>query len=188
VIDFPGLSAFDLIRPGVAAFGMFPSDEVDQSLPLRPALRLAGALVKVDRFPAGAGIGYGRTFITRRPSVIGVVPIGYGDGFVRAYGRGGAEFLVHGRRVPVVGRVSMDMTTVDLTDLPEVPEKGEEAVIIGAQTWHSRADAIRAEELARWGSTISYEVTCLLGKRVPRVYTRGGREVGVERLGGYTPR
>ncbi len=184
VLDFPERSGFDLIRPGVASLGIFPSDEVDHRLPLRPALRLQSALVKVDDFAAGKSIGYGRTFVTPRPSRIGVVPIGYGDGFVRAYGSGGAHLLVHGCRIPVVGRVSMDMITVDLTDVPETVAAGDEAVIIGTQTWQRRSATIRAEDLARQGNTISYEVTCLLDKRIPRVYTRGGTEVGVERLGG----
>jgi alanine racemase len=184
VIDFPEEAGFDIIRPGVATYGMFPSGDVDHSLPLKEVMSLRSAFIKVDRFPAGASIGYGRTFITARPSVIGVLPIGYGDGFIRRYSNN-AEVLVHGMRASVVGRVSMDMITVDLTDIPEIVGVGEEAVIFGSQTWHERSEAITIEELARRAGTITYEVTCLLGKRVPRIYLRKGHEIGLEGITGF---
>lgn len=183
VIDFPGAAGFDIIRPGVATFGMFPGEDVDHSVPLKEVMSLRSAFIKVDQFPAGAGIGYGRTFITSRPSTIGVLPIGYGDGFIRRYSNN-AEVLVHGMRAPVVGRVSMDMITVDLTDIPEIVGVGDEAVLLGTQTWHDRSATVTSEELARRAGTITYEVTCILGKRVPRVYLRKGREIGREDITG----
>jgi alanine racemase len=181
VLDFPGKSAFSLIRPGVSTFGMYPSPDVDHRVEIREAMTLKSAFIKVARYPTGASIGYGRTFITRRPSLIGVLPVGYGDGYVRDYSNN-AEVLVHGRRVPVVGRVSMDMITVDLTDLPERVQPGDEAVLMGSQVWEGRSAHISSEELAEWAGTITYEVTCLFGKRVPRVFMRGGKVIGVESL------
>jgi len=183
VIDFPEQSAFDIVRPGVAVFGMYPSEEVDHEVSLRPVMTLKSSFIKVDEFPKGAGIGYGRTFITGRPSLIGVLPIGYGDGFIRDYSNN-AEVLVHGMRAPVVGRVSMDMITVDLTDIPEIVGAGDEAVLLGTQKWQNRVDTITAEELARRSRSITYEVTCLFGKRVPRVFLRNNWEVGIDAMSG----
>lgn len=181
VLDFPVKSAFSLIRPGVSVFGMYPSPDVDHRAGIREAMRLRSAFIKVSRYPAGASIGYGRTFIARRPTVVGVLPIGYGDGYVRDYSNR-AEVVVHGRRVPVIGRVSMDMITVDLTDLPEQVRVGDEAVLLGSQEWQGRTAAVGSEELADWAGTITYEVTCLFGKRVPRVFRRNGEELGRESL------
>ncbi len=183
VLDFPQEAGFQLIRPGVSSFGMFPSREVDHSVDLKEAFTLKSAFIKVDRFPVHSSIGYGRTFITTRPSRIGVLPIGYGDGFVRDYS-GNAEVLVHGRRAPVVGRVSMDLITVDLTDIPEDVSVGDEAVLMGSQRWEDRYDLITSEELAELAGTITYEVTCLIGKRVPRVFIRKGWKIGVEAMSG----
>lgn len=183
VLDFPQKAALQLIRPGVATFGMYPSGEVDHSVPLKEALTLKSAFIKVDTFPAGASIGYGRTFVTQRPARIGVLPIGYGDGFVRDYS-GNADVIVHGRRAPVVGRVSMDMITVDLSDIPETVQVGDEAVLLGRQQWEDRCERITTEELARRAGTITYEVTCLIGKRVPRVFLRKGWKIGVDAMSG----
>ncbi|MFP4179454.1 MAG: alanine racemase [Spirochaetaceae bacterium] len=181
LLDFPELSSFTLIRPGVSTFGMYPSPEVDHSVPLREAMTLKSSLIKVSRFPEGVSVGYGRTFVTPRPSTIGVLPIGYGDGYIRDYSNK-AEVVVHGMRVPVVGRVSMDMITLDLTDIPEKVELGDEAVLMGTQRWKGRSGSVSSEELARWAGTITYEVTCLIGNRVPRLYYYGEKELGIESL------
>jgi len=181
VMDFPDESAFDIVRPGVAIFGMYPSEDVNHEVPLRSSMTLKSSFVKVDEFPAGTGIGYGRTFVTGRPSRIGVLPIGYGDGFIRDYSNN-AEVLVHGMRAPVVGRVSMDMITVDLTDIPEIVGTGDEAVLLGGQKWQNRVDTITADELARRSNSITYEVTCLFGKRVPRVFMRRDWKIGIEAM------
>ncbi len=181
VLDFPEESAFSVIRPGVSTFGMYPSGEVDHGIPLQEGMSLKSALIKVTHFPKGVSVGYGRTFVTQRPSVIGVLPIGYGDGFIRDYSNN-AEVVIHGTRLPVVGRVSMDMITVDLTDLPEEARVGDEAVLMGGQEWNGRRASVGSEELAARAKTITYEVTCLIGKRVPRIYFYGGRQVGIESL------
>ncbi|MFO7731032.1 MAG: alanine racemase [Spirochaetia bacterium] len=183
VLDFPQESGFQLIRPGVSTFGMYPSRDVDHSVPLQEAFTLQSAFIKVDDFPVNTSIGYGRTFVTSRPSRIGVLPIGYGDGFIRDYS-GNADVVVHGMRVPVVGRVSMDMITVDLTDIPEAVKVGDKAVLLGSQQWQGRSDRISSEELAERAGTITYEVTCLIGKRVPRVFLRRGWKIGVDAMSG----
>ncbi|HDQ14209.1 MAG TPA: alanine racemase, partial [Sediminispirochaeta sp.] len=181
VLDFPEQAGFDIIRPGVATFGMYPSEDVDHGVPLKEAMTLKSAFIKVDRFAPGKSIGYGRTFTTSRPSLIGVLPIGYGDGFIRDYSNN-AEVLVHGLRAPVVGRVSMDMITVDLTDIPEIVGVGDEAVLMGRQRWKDRESCISSEELARRAKTITYEVTCLFGKRVPRLFVRHGSVIGQDAM------
>ncbi len=181
VLDFPEAAGFSLIRPGVSTFGMYPSGEVDHSVPLKEGMSLKSAFIKVSRFPKGASIGYGRTFITERESLIGVLPIGYGDGYIRDYSAR-AEVVVHGMRVPLAGRVSMDMVTVDLTDIPEEVRAGEEAVLMGNGQWKERSARITSEELAAWANTITYQVTCLFGKRIPRIYSYRGEKVGIESL------
>lgn len=181
VIDFPAASSFDMIRPGVSSFGIYPSKEVAHDVGLFRVLSLKSAILSIRSFPKGAKIGYGSTFVTERESRIAVVPIGYGDGYVRAFSNN-SDVLVHGRRVPVVGRISMDMITVDLTELPESVATGDEAVLVGSQTWEDRSGEIDAEDLAARIGTISYEVTCLLTARVPRVFFRGGKAVAVQEM------
>lgn len=184
-IDLSVESAFDLVRPGLASFGLYPAPEVDHTLGLRQVMRLRSAVVLVKRFPPGSAIGYGSTFVTIRESKIGIVPIGYGDGYLRAFsGRGIA--VVHGKRVPVVGRVSMDMITLDLTDLPEDVEPGDEVVLAGSQSWNGRVGEVSIEELSQLASTITYEITCLIGKRVPRIFLEGGQPVAAEAMSGAT--
>jgi len=155
-------SHHDMVRCGVAIYGLdpFQRDPADQGL--RPALSLRSHVADVKRFPAGASAGYGRTWRAPADTWVGVVPIGYGDGVRRALGNR-AEVLVRGRRVPLVGTVSMDNVTIDLGPETDV-RPGEEAVLIGAQG----GEEILAEELAARLETINYEVTCAISQRVPR--------------------
>ncbi len=172
LIDFPEESAFDLVRPGVSMYGMFPSDEVDQTVPLRPAMSVVSRIVKITRYDRDWTVGYGRTWKVGAGSVIGVVPIGYGDGYPRSLSNKG-EVLVHGRRLPIAGRVSMDMITVDLTPIASRVDVGEEVVLMGS----SGEETIDAMELAKLTGTITYEITCGFTARIPRVYLRGNREI-----------
>jgi alanine racemase len=121
-------------------------------------------LLQVKRVAAGSGVSYGHTFVTSRLSVIGVLPVGYADGYRRGLQNGG-EVLVRGRRAPVVGAVCMDLTMVDLTDVPEAAA-GDPVVLWGS----SGDDAISANDVARLVQTISYELLCTVGRRVPRIY------------------
>jgi len=161
-----------LVRPGLAAYGLLPPE--GEGPGLVPAMSFKSRLVQVRRVRAGRPISYGRTFQTARDSVIGVVPVGYGHGYSWLCSNRGA-MLVAGRRVPIVGRVTMDLTMLDLTDLAQatgrVPEPGDPVVLFG----HQNGEALPVEELARWSETLAYEVLCTIGKRVTRVYLRGGR-------------
>jgi alanine racemase len=139
-------------------------------------------LVRVREVPAGKTISYGRDFTTGRDSVIGVVPVGYGHGYpFAASGRG--EMIIAGARVPIVGRVTMDMTMVDLTDLPERPVPGDEVVLVGT----SGETSISFHDVAGWSGSICYEIMCGISKRVPRTYFRRGKVETYKSLLGVLP-
>lgn len=192
ILDFPEKLPYELVRPGVTVYGLFPSHEVDRSVPLEPALTLQSRIVKLTRHFQDWTVGYGRTFRPRAGQIIATVPIGYGDGFPRALSNRGSA-LVHGIRVPIVGRVSMDMVTLDVTDLPEPARLYDEVVLIGAQAWEApngqtRREEINAMELADLTDTITYEITCDLTLRIPRVFLRDGRTIGTQTYRfGYQP-
>jgi alanine racemase len=155
-------SHHDMVRCGVAIYGLdpFQRDPVEQGL--RPALSLHSHVADVKRFPAGAGAGYGRRWRAPVDTWVGVIPLGYGDGVRRAL-TNNADVIVRGRRRPLVGTVSMDNITIDLGPETEV-EPGDEAVLIGRQG----GEQILAEEIAQRLETINYEVTCAISPRVPR--------------------
>lgn len=156
----------NLVRLGGVLYGL-GGDVLPRGIDkpgLRPVMSVVSALALVKRVEAGESLGYSRTFVTKRDSIIGTVPIGYHDGFRRGLSNVG-RMIVNGKFVPVVGRVSMDWTLLDLTDLDHV-EQGVEAVIIGT----SGESTIAAEDIARDLKTISYEVTCGISSRVPREY------------------
>lgn len=165
---------FQAVRPGIALYGLLPSDEWDPPFPLQPVLTLKSRVVRLRTLPPGSAIGYGRTFVTQRPTRVALVPIGYGDGYHRLLSNRGAV-LVRGRRAPILGRVSMDQIVVDVSGIPGVHLE-EEVVIIGTQG----EQTVRAEDVARWAETINYEVTTSLLPRVTRVYRQGDAVVAVE--------
>ncbi len=159
-------SHLDMVRAGIAVYGLYPSDEVDRSkLRLKPALSLKAQVAHVKEVPAGFAVSYGCTYKTPRPTVIATLPLGYADGYSRRLSSVG-EVLLGGQRVPVIGRVCMDQIMVDAGSVPGV-SPGDEAVLIGRQG----DEEISADEIARWIGTINYEVTCAVSGRVPRVYT-----------------
>jgi alanine racemase len=177
IMVFGGEAAFDLVRPGVSAYGMFPSPAVAErmggAVDLQPCMTVVSAVAKVTTYDRDWTVGYGRSYRVGPGSRIAVVPVGYGDGYRRALSNRGVA-LVHGRRVGVCGRVSMDMITLDVTELPELPEVGDEVVLLGRQRWEdgatTREAAVLAEEMAETIDTISYEITCGFTPRIPRLY------------------
>ncbi|HEY8303124.1 MAG TPA: alanine racemase [Solirubrobacteraceae bacterium] len=165
-----GNSHFDMARCGIAIYGMDPFGEDPSARGIEPALELVSYLAEVKRCVAGESAGYGRRFLAQRDTFLGVLPIGYGDGWRRALSDN-ADVLVDERRRPIVGTVSMDNLTVDLGDESTAQALcGAEAVLIGARA----KERITAEELARRIGTINYEVTCALTGRVPRLHHRDG--------------
>ena len=154
-------AAFQAVREGIALYGYPP---VKTDLPFRPALRWESEVVQVKEIEKGAPIGYGCTFVAPKNMRIAVVAVGYGDGYHRA-GSNRAQMLIRGQRASVVGRICMDQTMVDVTDIADV-QVGDPVVLIGKQG----ADRISAEEVAAWAGTISYEVLLAITSRVPREY------------------
>ncbi len=153
---------FDLVRCGVAIYGLHPSAKAPLPPDFRPALSLKTHLISVKTLPAQYGISYGHHYYTRDSERIGVIPIGYGDGFRR---RLGAEALIRGRRVAVRGITCMDLCMISLDEVPDA-EVGDEVVLIGCQG----EAAITAEDLAQEWGTINYEVVCGMARRIPRFY------------------
>lgn len=151
-----------MVRAGLALYGLYPLPQAETDARLRPALAWKTRVAQVKAVPAGTSVSYGRSFVTSRPSRIAVLPVGYGDGFRRSPANAG-QVLVRGRRAPIVGVVNMDMTMIDVTDIPDVCE-GDEAVLIGRQG----AEEITAEDVAAALGTISYEVVTQIMPRVPR--------------------
>jgi len=159
-------SHFDMVRCGVAIYGLDPFQRDAAGQGLKPALELRSYVSDVKRFEAGESAGYARTWRAPTDTWVGVMPVGYGDGYRRAHSNNG-EVLVRGARHPVVGNVSMDNITIDLGPDTDV-EPGDEAVLIGSQG----DDRIWAEELAARTGTINYEITTAVSRRVPRVIGR----------------
>ncbi|MEW6663147.1 MAG: alanine racemase [Bacillota bacterium] len=166
LIDLPE-THLDMVRPGIILYGLYPSPEVARKIKLQPAMRVKAMVAHVKEVERGASISYGRTFIAKERTVIATLPLGYADGYSRLLSNKG-EVLLHGRRAPVVGRVCMDQTMVDITKIPGVAP-GDTAVVLGEQG----DEAITAEELAGKIGSINYEVVCKFSARVPRVYCKG---------------
>lgn len=159
-------SHFDAVRPGIVLYGALPNSGMRPPIDLRPAMRISTEIVHIKDIPRGHGVSYGARFVTRRPSRIAVLPIGYADGLNWNLYPGG-RVLVKGRSAPLVGSICMDMCTIDITDLPEI-NQGEEVVLLGRQN----GAEIRAEEIADRLNTISYEILCSFSYRVPRIHRR----------------
>jgi alanine racemase len=154
---------YDLVRPGIALYGLQPSEHVRLPSGFAPALAFKTQVALVKEVPAGEGIGYGATYITTKPTRVATLPVGYADGFRRAPVNWG-EVLVHGQRAPLLGRVAMDQCMIDVTHIPGV-RIGDEVVLIGRQ-----GDAeLTAEQVAERLGTINYEVVSELLARVPRI-------------------
>lgn len=159
-------SHYDMVRPGITLYGCypFPAGEARSSLQLKPVMSFKTRVIQVKEVPPGYGISYGHTFITKRPTRLAVLPVGYDDGYLRRLA-GRAEVIITGQRVPVLGRICMNACLADITDLGPV-RAGDEVVLLGRQG----EAVITADDLAVWSETISYEILCLLGGSNHRVY------------------
>ena len=138
-----------------------PSDECPIPIELRPAMRLKARLAMVKQVPPGVGVSYGSIFHTQKDSVLGTIPIGYADGYTRMLSKK-AEVIVRNQRAPVVGRICMDQCMADVSHIPDV-RAGDEVLLFGSPE-------LPADEIAAHLGTINYEIVCMVGKRVPRVY------------------
>jgi alanine racemase len=174
---------FDMVRCGIAVYGMDPFGEDPAERALEPVMELSSYVAEVKACQAGDSAGYGRRFVAERDTQLGVLPIGYGDGWRRGLSNN-ADVLIAGRRRPLVGTVSMDNITIDLGADPGAERlRGEPAILIGTQG----GERITAEALARSLDTINYEVSCALTPRVPRVYHRDGVPIEPAAAGSDAP-
>lgn len=159
----------DMVRPGISLYGCYPEGEPHRPLAggefLEPAMKFTTRIIQTRTVPPGTGLGYGQTFITARRTRIAVLPAGYEDGYLRCLSNK-ARVLIHNRRAPVIGRVSMNLTLADITDIEGEVRQGDEVVLLGRQG----EEMITADELASWMGTISYEVLCLFGNLNRRYY------------------
>ncbi len=163
IIDLPDMK-FDMIRPGIISYGLWPSDEVDHTIDIKPVMEWKAKIIHIKEVPAETGISYGKTYITKEKVKVATLPLGYADGYSRHLSNKG-YVLVKGKRAPILGRVCMDQYMIDVSGIEDV-KVGDEVVLIGKQG----NDFISAEEMASWIGTINYEVVCLVNKRVPRKY------------------
>lgn len=170
-----------MVRPGLVAYGHYPAG-TKGPLRVRPVMSWKSRLVQVRRIPRGTPVSYGRTYTAARDMLMGVVPVGYGHGYPHRLSNAG-RMLVSGKIVPIIGRVTMDMTMIDLTDISPAPALGDGVVLIGRA---SEAE-ITVDDVAAWAGTISYEIMCGISKRVPRMYIRHGRVETFKCLLGVLP-
>ncbi|MDI3534788.1 MAG: alanine racemase [Thermosediminibacterales bacterium] len=176
IIDFPEMH-LDMVRAGIILYGLYPSDDVrKEKINLKPAMSLKTQVAHVKNLPPGYSISYGATFTTVKDSVIATLPIGYADGYSRLLSSKG-EILVRGQKAPIVGRICMDQCMADVTHIEGVSPE-DEVVLFGSQ----KNVTIPVEAIAEKLGTINYEVVCMVGKRVPRVYIKGGRLIKVKEM------
>lgn len=157
--------ALDMIRPGIATYGVAPSAEAKDILELQPVMSLYTTVSQVQEIPADTSVSYGRTYVSEHPRKLAVLSMGYADGLARKLS-GQAKFLIDGKAAPVVGRICMDMCMVDVTDIPEV-SVGDVATVIGS----GQPCEVFADQL----DTIPYEILCGINKRIPRIYLQNGK-------------
>jgi len=162
IFSLPG-AHLDMVRPGLSLYGIDPTRKPNLDRPLRPVLKWTAPLVSVKEVPPGVTVGYGQTWRALRRSRIGLVPVGYADGYCRCFSNR-AVMMVHNRPAPVIGRVSMDLTTIDLSDIPQA-NVGDEAVLLD----NDPLSPASVYKLAEWANTVPYEVFCRIGPRVRRV-------------------
>ncbi|HEX2946779.1 MAG TPA: alanine racemase [Clostridia bacterium] len=170
IMQYPEMH-LDMVRPGVILYGLYPSKDVDrEKIRLKPAMTLKANVIMVKEVEPDTCISYGRIFRTSRKSKIATIPIGYADGYTRLLSNKG-RMLVNGEFAPVVGRICMDQCMIDVTDLKKDVHVGDEVVIFGSQN----GVGISVDEIAADIGTINYELVCIIGKRIPRVYLKDGK-------------
>ena len=162
--------AMDMVRPGIATYGLHPSADTANACDLRPVMSVYTSVAQLRNVPADTAVSYGRSYVTPSARKVAVLPVGYADGLPRALS-GKAVFRVHGRDVPVVGRICMDMCMVDVSDVPELRE-GDTFTLFG---YDEDGTIVPCERLSDALGTISYELLCQISKRIPRIYLEGGK-------------
>lgn len=173
IIDLPE-THFEAVRPGIILYGYYPSNEVcKEKIDLKPVMSLKTNIVHIKKVPPGEYISYGRKFQTSKESIIATLPVGYADGYTRLLFNK-AKVIVDAKLVPVIGRICMDQCMIDVTEVEGV-KVGDEVILMGEQN----GIKFTADDIAELLGTINYEVTCMISKRVPRVYVRQGKVVKI---------
>ena len=173
IMDMPN-TYLDAVRAGIILYGYYPSDEVNkEALPLKPALTLKAKITRVQEMDEGCDISYGRTFTTKRKSIIATLPIGYADGYSRLLAPH-CKVIVNGKFAPVVGRICMDQCMIDVTDVGDV-KVNDEVILLGSYN-DLKFDA---DDYAKIMGTINYEVLCMFKHRIPRIYTKNNEIVSI---------
>lgn len=171
ILDLPQAN-LDIARAGITLYGLHPSEEVHlERMDMKPVMSLKSRVVHVKTLPAGYGISYGATYVTKEERRIATIPVGYGDGYARSLSNRG-DVLIRGSRAPICGRVCMDQFMVDVTDIRDVCV-GDEVTLIGTDG----GEQITLEELGEKSGRFNYEFACDLGKRIPRVFYKNGRRI-----------
>lgn len=166
IMELPSIY-YDACRPGIILYGCYPSDEVDRNqLSIKPVMSVKANIVHLKEVPAGFSVGYGRRFISERPSKIATIALGYADGYPRPYSQQ-AKVIVSGRFAPIAGNICMDQCMIDVTDVPDV-KVGDEVIVMGSDG----KNTILADDIAQATGTISYEICCAFGQRLPKVYIK----------------
>jgi len=163
---------YEMVRSGIVTYGMYPSDEVSpELLALKPALQFLSKVTFVKTLPAGREISYGGTHTTVKDTVVATVPVGYADGYRRSLSN---KFycLIHGKRAPILGRVCMDQMMVDVSEIPDV-KPGDRVTLVGTDG----EETITMEQIAAAADSFNYEFVCGISRRVPRIYTSGGKKI-----------
>jgi len=173
IICYPD-DAYNYVRAGIILYGLAPSDELEHMIAVKPAMSWKSIVTMVKTVQPGSAISYGRTYTAEKEMRLATVAIGYADGYSRLFSSK-ADVLIHGKRCRITGRVCMDQMMVDITDVPDV-QIGDEVTLFGTDG----EETISADELARIAGTINYEIVCNVGRRVPRIYLKDGKPVGVE--------
>lgn len=174
IIEKPEVN-LDMVRDGICVYGMYPSEEVDKTkLRLTPAMEIKSYVSFVKTLKAGVEIGYGGTYTTTNETVVATIPVGYADGYSRALSNRG-RVLIKGKSFPIIGRICMDQFMVDISSRPDI-KQGDEVTLVG----RDKDEYISIEEVADMSYSFNYEFVCDIGKRIPRVYYRGGKVVATK--------
>ncbi len=161
---------FDMVRVGIVTYGLYPSEEIDESVVIKPVMSLIAHVAHVKTLPAGVGVGYGWTYVTDKETKVATVTVGYADGYPRAQSNIG-RVIIRGEYAPIIGRVCMDQIMVDVTHIPQVMVNDEVVLIGGIGDKY-----ISVEEVAAPAASFNYELICNIGRRVPRVYNEQGKD------------
>lgn len=175
IMDYPE-AHLDMVRAGIILYGLAPSGKLKGQIGLMPAMTIKSVIAHIKYIEPGTTISYGRTFTAEKRMKIATVPIGYADGYIRSFGKE-AYMIVGGKKAKVVGRICMDQCMIDVTEIDDV-NVGDEVIVIG----ESDNAVVSMDDAAAWAGTINYEIACLVGKRVPRVYLKGEEVLSVNGL------